>query len=49
MDKATEMSKGLVTMEWQDALPVCVFSKQTSTWSSLTMTVEETESVDTYK
>lgn len=49
MDKATEMSKGLVTMEWQDAFPVCVFSKQTSAWSSLTMTIEETESVDTYK
>lgn len=28
MDKATEMSKGMVPMEWQDAFLVCVFSKQ---------------------
>lgn len=46
MDKATERSKGMVPMEWQDAFLVCVFSKQTG---SLAKTIEETESVDTCK
>lgn len=49
MDKATEMSKGMVPMEWQDAFLVCVCFQNRSTWSSLAMAIEAIESVDTSK